>query len=119
KRQQDVEVVNHQVEDDVNVEAARSENAEAMDFEKERAVENRFDGDHRGIEAFDVADLQDALEFFCGGSESVSLGQIARHRIFDEDVEAEFHQAAADSGVIDGWHGDARGIDMAAQIFQR
>ena len=37
EREQDVEVVNHHVVDDVDIEAARRKNAEAMDFEKHRA----------------------------------------------------------------------------------
>ncbi len=36
ERQHDVEVVNHQVEDDVDVEAALGERAEAMDFDEPR-----------------------------------------------------------------------------------
>ena len=119
EREQNIEIVNHQVVDHVDVEAARSENTEAMDFEKERAIENWLDGDHRGIEAFDVADLQDAREFLCGSEESIGFGQIARHRFFDKDIETEFHQAAACGSVVDSRDGDARGVDVAAQIIER
>ena len=44
----------------IHVEAARSEDAETVNFEKERAIENRLDGENGRVEAFDVADLQDS-----------------------------------------------------------
>jgi hypothetical protein len=59
--EKNVEVVDHQVEDYVNIEATWSENAEAVDFKKKRSIDDRFDSDYGGIEAFDVANLQDAL----------------------------------------------------------
>src|SRR5579863_3511053 len=90
-----------------------------MDFEKERAADDWFDCDHCGIEAFDVADLQDAREFFGGGEKSVRFGESARHRLFDKNVESEFHQAAAHVGMVDRWDGDACGVHFPAQIFER
>src|ERR1700722_5928726 len=114
ERQQYVEIVNHQVVDHIDVETAWRKDAEAMNFEEQRAVEDWLDRDDRRIETFDVADLQDAREFFGGGEESVGFGHVARHRFFDEDVEAIFHQATTDRGVIDGRNGNAGGINLAA-----
>jgi len=59
--EQNVQIVDHQIKDNVNIEAARGENAQAVHFEKERAVDDGLDGNYRGIEALDVADLQNAL----------------------------------------------------------
>src|SRR5262249_25229031 len=58
--QHDVEVVNHQVEDDVDVERARREHAEPVNFEKHGAGDDRKRGANCGIEALEMSDLHDA-----------------------------------------------------------
>ena len=60
QRKQNIEVVNHHVVDHVDIQAARRENAQAMDFEKHGARNDLLRRDDRGIEALDVADLQNA-----------------------------------------------------------
>ena len=63
KREENVEVVDHDVEDDVDIQTASAENAEAMHFEKQRTFDEFFRGENGGIEAFDVADLENAGVF--------------------------------------------------------
>ena len=74
ERKQDVEVVDHYVVDDVDIEAARRKNAEAMDFEKHWARDDFSDGDNGGIEAFDVADLKNPAVTLCGGEQTTETG---------------------------------------------
>jgi hypothetical protein len=57
----DVEVVNHEVEDDVYVERARREDGEAMTLKKHGAGDVRQDGGDGRVEALEVADLEDAM----------------------------------------------------------
>ena len=57
----DVEVVDHEVEDDVDVERARGEDAETVGLEEHGAVEQRLDRGDGGVETLEVADLDDAL----------------------------------------------------------
>src|SRR5665213_1074835 len=57
----DVEVVDHEVEDDIDVERARGEDAEAVGLEEHGAVEQRLDRGDGGVETFEVADLDDPL----------------------------------------------------------
>ena len=55
----DVEIVNHQIKDDINVERARGEFADAMNLKIEGLADVRAQCDERRIEAFEVADLQE------------------------------------------------------------
>ena len=66
----DVEVVDHEVEDDIDVESARREDAQAVRFEKHGPVEPVLDGAHGRVEAFEMANGQDAFVFF-GESEEI------------------------------------------------
>src|SRR5579864_6899057 len=61
KREHDVDIVNHQIEDDVDVEAARAEFAHAVDFKKQRLGDGGFEREDGGIEALEVADLEDFI----------------------------------------------------------
>ena len=58
QRQHDVEIVNHQVEDDVDVEAALGKRAEPVHFDEARIGEQRPRGLDRRVEALGVADGQ-------------------------------------------------------------
>ena len=60
QREQNIQIVNHHVIHDINIQAARRENAEAMNFEIERAVHHGHHRDNPGIESLQVADLKDA-----------------------------------------------------------
>jgi len=57
----DVEVVDHEVEDDVDVERARGEDAEAMTLEEHRAIEMWEKCGDGGVEAFEMADLENEM----------------------------------------------------------
>ncbi len=61
KRENDVEVVDHEVEDDVDVERARGEDAEAMGLEEHGLEEVLAGGGDGGVEALEVAGLDDAV----------------------------------------------------------
>ena len=63
EREDDVEVVDHEVEDYVDVEGAWGEDAEAVGLEEHGVVEAVDDGGDRGVEALEVADGYDAVGF--------------------------------------------------------
>src|SRR5579863_2125077 len=70
-----VEVVNHQVEDNIDVERARREYAEAMHFEKHGPRNERKRGADRRIEALQVSHLANATETFRKMDEFVGFGE--------------------------------------------
>ncbi len=57
-REDDVEVMNHHIEDDIDIKAAVGKRPKPMDFDKFRSADQRHCGGHRGIEALGVADAK-------------------------------------------------------------
>ena len=108
--EENVEVVDHEVQDDVDVERARSEDAEAMGLKEHgtgEALQGSCDG---GVEAFKVAGGKDAAEAFGLSDEQVSLKQGGGKRFFDEHVETGGEQLFSDRGVGDGGNADGGGV---------
>jgi hypothetical protein len=54
----DVEIVDHDIEDDADVEAASGVRRKASDLEEAGVVEALLEGVEGGVEAFDVSDLK-------------------------------------------------------------
>ena len=111
----DVEIVNHEVEDDIDIERARREDAQAVDFEKHRVSDDGERGADGGIEALEMSDLRDA--FVLGGEVDEFVGFVKRscERLFDEDVDAGFHELARDMYVMNCGSGDRRCLQFAVR----
>ena len=88
----DVEVVNHQVEDHVDIERARREDGEPVRLKKHGAAELGLDGKDGGVEALEMAGLQNALALFGAGDEVVGFRKAGGERLFDQQVEASIEQ---------------------------
>jgi hypothetical protein len=56
-----VDVVDHQIQDHVDVGAARRERREPVRLDEQRLLQDVLERDQRGIEALEVADLEDPL----------------------------------------------------------
>ena len=57
----DVEVMHHEIEDDVDVERARGEDAEPVGLKEHGHVDIGMDGEDGGVEPLEMTDLKDAL----------------------------------------------------------
>ncbi len=99
----DVEVVDHEVEDDVYVERARGEDAEPVAFKKHGAGEEGKHGGDGRIEALEVTDLKDAMVLLRRERAGRRLVERGGEGLFDEDVEAGLKQFGDDRGVLRGW----------------
>src|SRR5260370_8043146 len=115
QREQNVEIVNHQVIDNIHIQAARCEYPQAMHFEKQRVVEDGLDGQYRGIESFQMPDLQQALIAVCGIDESIRLGEGLCHGLFHENAEPPPHQPAPYFPVVARAHPAPPRVRAAAQ----
>ncbi len=111
EREDDVEVVDHEVEDDVDVEGAGSEDAEPVGLEEHGLVERCEGGGDGGVEALEVADGDDAAVGLREGEDVVGLGEGGGEGLFDEDVEAGEEELIGDGGVMDGGDADGRGVE--------
>src|ERR1017187_5172912 len=86
EREHDVEVVNHQIQHDADVRAARRKRRKAVALD-----ETRFGGDvlenfENRIEPLDVADLQDAIFLLRNLNQFGGLLRTVGHGFLDEDV---------------------------------
>ncbi len=113
---QDIEVVDHEVKDDADVERAEGEWADAVAVNVKRGGEVCFGRDEGGVEAFDVSDLDGDAAAVGEGEQLVSLGEGAGEGFFDEDGAALFDEVASDGAVCGGWDGDACGVDVGDKV---
>ena len=111
--------MDHEVEDDVDVEGARAEDAEAVCLEEHGAVEVGLDGGNGGIEALEVSDLQDAL--FSAGQIDQGVGFLdgGGDGFFDEQVDARMEEFCGNLGVRRRGHADGGGVDVEAAAMER
>src|SRR5712672_1695058 len=113
ERQQDIQVMNHDVIHYVNIQAARREYAEAVNFKVKRVIQRWHHRDDSGIESLQVADLQNPVDTHGRGNKFVGLRERSGHRFFNDDVYTKFKQAAADARVLNCRYGHAYGIHQA------
>src|SRR5258706_3276002 len=117
ERQQDVQVMNHDVIHYVNIQAARREYAETVNFKVKRVIQRWHHRDDSGIESFQVADLQNPVYTRRRGNKLVGLRERSGHRFFHDNVYSEFEQTATDARVFNGGHGHACGIHASGKRF--
>ena len=88
----DVEVVHHEVENDIDIEGARGENAEPVRLKEHGHVDVWLHGEHCGVEALQMANLKDALMTRGQIDECVGLGQRRGDRLFYQNIDAGLNQ---------------------------
>lgn len=117
QREHDVEVVNHEVENDVDVERARAENAEAMRLKEHGVIEERASGSDGGIEALEMAGLEDAVVGGSGVDEMGGFGNAGGDGLFNEDVNACLEKSLRYGEMRGGGRANGGGVegDVAAQ----
>ena len=99
ERQRDVEVVNHQVEHDVDIEAAFGKGAEAVHFDEAWIDENLPRRGHRRVEPLGVTDRERGAAPGSRGNHGVGLGDRPGNRLLDEDGYARLEERQRDLGV--------------------
>lgn len=106
-----VEIVNHEIEDDVDVEGARREDRETMRL-KEHGAGDAFGGGGDGwVEAFEVADLHDAMKRRGESEDAIGFVEGRGEGFFDEDIDAGAKELFGDGGVMNGRNADGGGVD--------
>ena len=114
----DFEVVDHEIEDDADVDGAVGEGGEPVGFDEDRAGETGFEETEDRVEAFDVADLEDEAAVASEVGEGLGLFGIIGDGFFDEDVFAEREEVAADVEVGDGGGGDGDGAGAGGEVVE-
>src|SRR5271169_171427 len=114
--EQNIEVVDHQVEHDVDIEASRTEDAETVNFEKEGKAGDFLQRNDGRIEALEMSHLEDAAVGVGCLDELIGRSEILRDGLFNEYVDSSFQKGAADFGVSGGRNGDDGGVDLAGEL---
>src|SRR5207248_4646188 len=112
----DVQIVNHQIEDDIYIERASGEFADAVNLEIEGSANVRTQRDERGVEAFEMADLKQRAAFVSRRNHAISFFECARDGLFDEDVDACFQKLAGNLGVRFSRDGEADGLTASDNV---
>ena len=84
-----------------------------MHFKKHGLGDERRGGPDRRIEAFQVSDLADAIQTLRQANQFVGFRQRSSQRLFDQDIDAGFHQSARDLQVPDRGYGNRSGLHLA------
>jgi hypothetical protein len=87
-----------------------------VDLEEERQGDALFEGEDGGVEALQVAHLEDAPGARGGGDQAVGGGKVTGDGLFHQQVNASVEKVAAEIGVDGGGRGDDGGVDLAGEV---
>jgi hypothetical protein len=94
--------VDHEIKDDVDVEGARGEDAEAVSLKEHGFVEGCQGGRDGRVEALQVPDGDDAIVLASERGEMVGLRERGCEGLLNEKVDAGCEELLGDIGVMDG-----------------
>ncbi len=102
----DVEIVDHQVEHNIDIQRAWSKDAEAVRFEEHWPAEILLHGKNSGVEAFQMSRLEDASVTIRKRDHLIGLGEGCRQWLLHQAVNAGREQLGGYGTVMHGGHGD-------------
>src|SRR5690348_14115850 len=114
----DIKIVDHQIENHIDIQAARREYAEAVNFKEQRYGERFFKSGNRRIKTLEMASLQNAAVFLSEAGEAFGAFGSFGNRFFEQDVNARFEQPCSDRFVGNSRSRDNSGIDSADQVVE-
>jgi hypothetical protein len=71
-----------------------------------------LDGKDGGVEALEMAGLQNAPAFLRAGDEIVSFRKAGGERLFNQEIESGVEQSRGDLVMMYGGHGDGCGVEL-------
>ena len=86
----DVQVVDHQVEDHVHVRAPRGEDIHPVGLEEKGFLEQGLHLHHGGVEALDQTDLEHEIPLRGHADERIGRVQLIGDRLLDQQVDARW-----------------------------
>ena len=108
--------MDHQVEDDVDVGAARLERGEPVRLDEQGLAQHVGQRQDRGVEALEMADLKHDAARVRERDQRVRLLERRRDRFFEQDMQAGIEKLARDREMRPRRHHDARGLDPAREL---
>jgi len=114
-----LQVVDHQIEHDIDVQASRREYCQPVDLHKARLPFDPHEPLNSRIEVLDVANSQDPIARRC--YETVGLLQGRCDWLLDQDMDSTVEQIAADLTVVDrrhSHHGSLQALSKAVEVIE-
>ena len=102
--------MDHEVEDNIDVERSRREDGQAMRFKEHGPGEAGEGGGDGGVEALEVTGGEDTVLLPSERDEAVSFGECCRDGFFEQDVEPGSEELLRHEAVSD--RGDAHGCGL-------
>ena len=103
--------MDHEIENDVDVEGTRCEDAEPVRLEEHGLGEGCESCGNGGVEALEMADGDDATLRLGESQDVVCLGEGGGEGLLDEDVEAGEKKLLRDRSVMAGGDADGCGVE--------
>jgi hypothetical protein len=114
-----LQVVDHQVEHDIDVQASRRKDCQPVYLHKARLPLDPHEPLNSRIEVLNVANGQDPIARCC--YQTISLLQRRGNWLLDQDVDSTLEQIAADLTVIDrrhSHHGSLQTLGKAVEVIE-
>ena len=108
--------MNHQIEDDVDIEAPFGERAQTMDLDETRIAQDRTSRDHGRIEPLGLADGENRARLRGRLNHVVRFGQTARHGLFDQHVHAGSEKRQRDLTMQVGRNRERHGVNVSQEV---
>ena len=99
--------MDHQIQYNVDVERARSKNAQTVDLKEHRPVQQRAHGGYRWVEALQMPHLDNAAQFTRLRGNLIGFGQARGQRLLNQYVDAAGHQLPRARRMLHRRHADA------------
>src|SRR5271170_1256266 len=88
----DIQVVDHEIEDYIDVERAWGKDAEAVRLKKHRTVQPGLDGSHGGVETLKMSDGENAIMLLRESKEVVRLPGSCGDGLLNQKIDARGEQ---------------------------
>lgn len=111
-----VQIVNHEIEDDVDVKRAGAEDAEAVSLKKHGLIAHSAGCDDCGIEPLEMADLQNACVLVGECDQLLRLVDSGSNGFFDQKIDTRCEERGRHLEMRRSRHADGCGIhgDLAS-----
>ena len=107
--------MDHQVQNHVHIQAARTENAQTVDLEEQRHAGLLFQGDDGGVETLQMTHLEHAALLVGGVDKAISRFQVRRDGLLHQHINTLLHQPARDVCMRGSGDRDDGGIHHTAE----
>ncbi len=108
--------MDHQIQDNVDIKAARSEQSHPMRFKEAGPSDDLPQGSHGRVESLEVSYLQDAVIPCRRGNQPVGAFQRIADRLLHEHVDARVEKLRSNLSVKCCRGGNADGVNLAQKL---